>query len=193
MKTKVTLREVIGIIARTVKGTNAISIDAVTAPDMLKTGNPYWDKAKKQFTLLKSCTMNGLIGFDYENAVNNQAGREGLEQAREAKPRAWGVLSADRIFVLHKGKTYLQMKVQSASDPIYFDRVTGEVVDVLSLKPFMAEKKISSTQEGLEKEIIVRDITMENIIGLRFCGAEYEVVPETVTDEVNAETEAVPV
>lgn len=169
MKTKVTTSEIVSIIQRTVKGTMAVSVDAVTVPDMRKTGNPYIGR------VLKHCTMNGLIGFDYENAVNNQAKREGLAGEREAKPRQWGVLTPDRLFVTHKGSYYLQMKVQSASDPVYF--LDGKEIAVETIKGFMPVKKASSTQEGLEKEVIVRDVKLENVKGIRFNGADYEILP----------------
>jgi len=181
MKTVVTVSEVVNIISRTVKGTMAVSVDAVTVPDMRKTGNPYYGNIEKL------CTMNGLIGFDYENSVNNQAAREGLE-AREAKPRKWGILTADRLFVLHKGKTYLQMKVQSASVPIYRDN-NGTIVGKDTLRPWLQEKSsVSSTQADLEKEVVVRDVTMQNLIGLRFNHAEYEIIPDGA--EVAQETTA---
>lgn len=183
MKTKVTTPEIVNIIQRTVKGTMAVSVDAVTEPDMRKTGNPYYGR------VMKHCTMNGLIGFDYENAVNNQAKREGLDAEREAHPRKWGELTPDRLFVTHKGAYYLQMKVQTASDPVYF--MDGKEIAVDILKPFMPVKKASSTQAGLEKEIIVRDVKLENVKGMRFNGADYEILPVPMAMPVPVEQEAV--
>jgi hypothetical protein len=183
MKTKVTTSEIVNIIQRTVKGTMAVSVDAVTEPDMRKTGNPYHGK------VMKHCTMNGLIGFDYENAINNQDKREGGAGEREAKPRKWGVLTPDRLFVTHKDSYYLQMKVQSASDPVYF--MDGKEISVDILKPFMPVKKISSSQEGLEKEVIVRDVKLENVKSIRFNGADYEILPVPMAMPVPVEQEAV--
>jgi hypothetical protein len=179
MKTRISVKEAVAIIQRNVKGTMAISVDTVTIPKLRKTGNPYADKIQK------ACTINGLIGFDYENAVNNQAKREGVDANREAKPRQWGELTPDRIFVTHKGEYYLQLKAQTSSDPIYstFD---GEIVPVETLRPFIAEKAKSSTQDGIEKEIVIRDIKMINIIGMRFCGSDYEIVQTVQTEETAA-------
>jgi hypothetical protein len=175
--TKLTESELVSIIQRTVKGTTVVSIDAVTEPKMNKTGNPYYGKVEKH------CRMDGMIGFDYENSVNNQAKREGLAPDREAKPRQWGVLTADRLFVVHNGAYYLQMKCQSASDPIYKNRTTGEEIPVISLDRFLPARSSSSTQEGLEKEIVVRDVKLCNVKKIRMFGVEYEIVPEiTHTD-----------
>lgn len=167
-KTIITTVEAVEIIRRTVKGCTAVSIDAETTPKMNKTGNPFFGRVKK------FCRMDGLIGFDYENAVNNQAGREGKDE-RDAKPRAWGTLTADRLFVEHKGKFYLQMKVQSSSTPIYRDE-TGAEIDKAALAPYMPERTVSSTQADLDKEIVVRDVSMENVKGMRFNGGEFEIV-----------------
>ena len=169
-KTIVNVSEAVNIISRTVKGTMAVSIDAATAPKMNKTGNPYFGR------ITKFCRMDGLIGFDYENSVNNQAAREGKEE-RDAKGRAWGTLTADRLFVTHKGEYYLQMKVQSTDTPVYKDE-TGAIVDKATLAPFMPERgEKSSTQSDLEKEIIIRDVKMSNVKGMRFNGGEYEIIP----------------
>lgn len=170
-KTVITVSEAINIIQRTVKGCTAISVDAATTPKMNKTGNPFFGR------ITKFCRMDGLIGFDYENSVNNQANREGKEE-REAKPRTWGVLTDDRIFVTHKGEHYLQMKVQSTDTPVYRD-ATGTIVDKAILSPFMPERSgPTSTQTDLEKEIIVRDVKMSNVKGMRFNGGEYEIVAD---------------
>lgn len=188
MRVKITTEEATNIIQRNVKGTMAISIDAVTVPTLLKTGNPFNDN------ILKHCTMSGLIGFDYENSVNNQDKREGGEGNRVAQPRKWGVLSDDRLFVLHKGKTYLQMKVQSSSLPVYTD-LQGNEIPYESVKPFVPVKKASSTQEGIEKEVIVRDVNMENVKSMRFIGQDYVIISEQEKDTIIAaaiEADAVP-
>lgn len=176
-KTIVTVSEAVSIISRTVRGTMAVSIDAVTVPEMRKTGNPYAGR------ITKSCRMDGMIGFDYENSLNNQAAREGKED-RDAKARKWGVLTADRIFVTHKGAWYLQMKVQSTDTPVYRDDMGNEIAKD-TLAPFLPAKSApSSTQSDLDKEIIVRDVKMSNVKGMRFNGGEYEIIPDSA--DVNA-------
>lgn len=184
MPTTITTSEAIRIIQRNVNGTMAVSIDTDTEVDksMNKTGNPFYGMG-----IRKLSTLNGLIGFDYENSVNNQAAREGLE-ARTAKPRKWGVLTDDRLFVVHKGKWYLQMKVQSATN-VRYQYPDQRPIDVAVLEDFMPEKARSSTQADLTKEVCVRDITMSNITAMRFKCAEYDIIPQ---DDVVFETEPAP-
>lgn len=168
--TVITTAEAKNIIDRNVKGTTIITIDVDSPMDgkgkMLKTGNPFCGLG-----IIKKVTLNGMIGFDYENSVNRQAAREEKE-SREAKSRAWGTLTANRLFVEHKGAYYLQMKVENASTPVYM-YPDGTVIDTNMIKPFLPVKKASSTQADLDKEVIVRDIKMENIAAMRFHSGNY--------------------
>jgi hypothetical protein len=174
--TTITVSEAIQLIMARVRGTIAISIDAVTPPDLLKKDRQTREPARfKTGQILKDCRMDGMIGFDYGNSVNNQADREGLEH-REAKDRKWGELTPDRIFATYKGKFYLQMKVQSYGAATYTDANGNELSleamgDILPLP-----SEPSSTQADLTKPVVVRDVTMTNVKGMRFCGKEYAIV-----------------
>ena len=161
------MENIVRAISGMVHGTTAVTISCVTEPKMNKRNNPFYG------TVEKRQTMNGIIGFDYEKAVNRLAEKEGAE-AREAKPRAWGVLSDDRIWVLHNGGHYLRMKVQSScgEGPKYFIKETGEEISKELLKPWMPERKKSSTQSDLEGEVIERDITLSNVKVIRIKGME---------------------
>ena len=173
---KITSAEAINIINRNVKGTSTISIDLDSPMDgkgkMHKTGNPFFGLG-----VIKRVTLSGMIGFDYENSINRQAGREGKEE-REAKSRAWGTLTENRLFVEHKGAYYLQMKVQSSSSPVFL-MPDGTEVESSAIRPFIPEKSKSSSQADLDKEIIVRDVKMENITGMRFKYGDFTIVSET--------------
>ena len=175
----ITVTEAIGIINTVVRGTMAISVDAVTIPSMRKKGNPFY---KDGICLLrKYCRMDGLVGFDYENSVNNQANREGKGE-REAKARKWGVLTANRLFVTHKDKYYLQMKVQSTSKPVY-RLPDGTEVDKAELEQWLQKSSKSSTQADLNKEVVLRDVKMENIAGMRLDKESYSITPDKVEPE----------
>ena len=158
----------INYIQSKVHGTTAVSLDTVTEVRMVKKHritkepNPYLGVRKHQ-------TKNGLIGFDYSNSVNYQAEREDKEH-RTIKERSWGTLSEDRIFVLHKGRTYLQLKLQSVSDTWY--ELDGKEIDYTDIEPYLSGSSGSSTQADLEKEVVVNDINMENIHCIRMFGEE---------------------
>ena len=58
----------------------------------------------------------------------------------------------------------------------------SEVVEKALLEPFLPVKKGStstSTQSDLKKEVVVRDVKMSNLTGMRFNGGEYEIVAST--------------
>lgn len=146
---------------------------------MRKTGNPYSGKG-----LVKECSINGCVGFDYAAAVNRLAAKEGKPE-RASKPRAWGILRADRKFVDHKGEVYLQIMARSATTPVY--RIGRDVIDAENVKPFLYEKGKSSTQSDLDGEVICRDIKLENILAIRLNGIHYIVAdlePVTTMAEV---------
>ena len=168
-----------------VRGTAVLSVDIETVPEMRKTGNPFVGN------VIKSQRLNGLVGFDYDAGVNRIAEREGKEY-REAKPRKWGFLSSDRIFVCYKNDdiaTHLRMKVQKSIDPRYFRIDNGDEISKETLKPFLPVKAKSSTQADLTGEVIERDITLENVKVLHFRGDVYTILSDVQTAIIQPETE----
>jgi len=154
---------------------------------MNKTGNRFHGQ-----NLLKECSINGCVGFDYEAAVNRIAVKEGKEK-REAKGRQWGVLDADRKFVRHTtkdgvSKTYLQIMCRSNTEPMF--RLGARLLndaEVTELKRFIPEKGKSSTQADLDGEVVLRDIDLNNILAIRVNGNHYLVAdlePLTTEEQV---------
>jgi hypothetical protein len=171
--TKITPENLVKLIEETVSGTTTVSLDIVTDPRMKKTANPY-------LGTMKYVKLNGMLGFDYSNSVNNQQEREGQDKDFTPHERKWGTLRDNRLFVDHKEKVYLQVKVQSASDPIYM--LNGSVIDKDKVKPFLPKRSAPKTQDQIEKKIILRDIEMSNIKAIRMNGKSYVVMTkETVT------------
>jgi hypothetical protein len=159
--TKDELREIIN----GVKGTTFVSIDMESEARMRKTGNPYVGATKV-------VTLSGAIGYDYTSSVNRQLDREGKETNFVAQPRAWG--KWENNWIEHKGFYYLPVKVQGASDPIF--KYNGAVLEKSTLEPFLQESHKPHTQEALEKEVVVRDVKIDNIRKIRVLGDEFEVI-----------------
>ena len=174
-------------VGNVVKGTTFVSLVCETEPKMVKkhreTGeaNPFLGAIKKSKKM-------GAIGFDYENSVNNQAGREGLE-AREAKPRAWGILSDNRIFVHHKGESYLQLKLQGTENTSYW--LNGKRISADLLKPYLPIPSVSSTQSDIEKTVIVNDIKLSNIRVMRIKDMSIRVTPPSISRIIAQEKEMI--
>lgn len=163
MKT-ITRREFVDLISQN-KGCEAIAIDISSTPRMRKTNNPYLDA-------VKHVTLSGLIGFDYENSVNNQLTKEGKDATFESQGRTWGVYF-NPYFIVHKDNFYLNLKVQGATEPVF--TLNNKEIDAEKLKPFLYEDRTPNTQTeaGIEKEVIVRTIKVDSVVKLRYKGEEY--------------------
>ena len=169
------------------KGAQPITIVTQTIPAMNKTGNPYYDKDKGTFRVYKRSWVNGMIGWNYSNAVSNQRAREDHpEPAFEAQPRKWGERIAGSPLVKHKDSLYLELKVErSVETPLYY--LDDELLDeddneqgaknkliVADIKSWIKVSTQAATQET-EKEIILRDYKLSNIISIRCGGCDYRV------------------
>lgn len=176
MKTVVTVNEMVSILRKTVNGATIVTVDLDSPQDdkMLKTGNIFLGKG-----IVKRETLNGMIGYIYANAVNRIASKEGKDD-RIAKPHPWGDMDEKHLFRLHRktGKPYLSMMLSKHGAMVHgFFLPNGMAVDSEAIRLFIPEKKKSSTQADLEGEAVVRDYDMANIKGMRFNGADYQIVP----------------
>jgi len=174
MQKEVSRQELVDII-KSVKTSTFVSIFAETEVDMNKTGNPYYGATKVN-------RLAGQIGFDYENAANNQLGREDKPLDFVQQPHKWAVaLSDTRNLVTNRAGTmlYLRLKVTSAETPSYF--LNGEPVSAEAIAPYLKEHRKPNTQENLDKEIVVRMVKIPNIYSMRILGDECNV-SETLTN-----------
>lgn len=158
--------EFITFAQSTVKGNTFITVESNTDARLRKTGCPY-------VGVRKLAAMNGQIGFDYGDNVNALAAKEGKAE-RESKPRAWGELTPDRLFVCKdKGGpvTHLRMRVHKCLSRRFIDAAGNEVAPD-AVAPFLPAKNKSSTQADLDGEVIERDILLENVKVVRMNGQE---------------------
>jgi len=163
-----------------VNSCQAVSINTLTDVKMNKIGNPFYGR------VTKASTVNGLIGFSYGNAVNNQLGREDKELDFKPHERKWGV--RDGVLIRHKGKNYVELKVQSVSSTVYF--LDGEEIELAELGDWVKKRKAPKSQEGIEKKIILADYNLDGIVSMRLMGEAYEIV-EQVAEQEKVEVEAV--
>lgn len=161
MKT-ITRQDLINMI-ESEKGAEMVAVELCTDPRMRKTGNPFVGAVKFQ-------SLSGVIGYDYENSVNNQLVREGKEADFVAEPRAWGTRISPK-WVLHKEQRYLTLKVQAAGEPMFV--FNGEELPLELVQPYLPEKKSPSTQDELEKKIRHTDIKIDNIVSINMKGDKF--------------------
>jgi len=170
---QVTPNEMVEIV-KSVKSSTHLSLVAETPADMNKRGNPFYGTIKKN-------TVAGQIGFFYENAVNNQLGREEKEMDFEAQRPVWAVaLSDTRNLVTNKAgsKHYLYVKVNSAGTPQYF--LDGKEIAADLVKPYINVNTKPNTQAALDKEVCVRMYGLENIRSINMLGEEYMIMPNKI-------------
>lgn len=183
-----TLAEVQGMI-ETVRGTTSVSLYAETTCEMNKTGNPFFGTTKKNW-------VSGIIGFDYENSVNNQLGREGKEMNFEAQQHKWAIMPENGCRSLRqnkdRSKTYLWIKIQSAKTPTYHFK--GQEISKDTIAPYLKPHSKPHTQNNNTKEIFARTYGLHDILAIKMFGDVY-VIAENVADHVKIETAipAVPV
>ena len=151
MTKKITTAEMIEMV-RNQNGCTFATIESNTEADV--------KKSCPIVGLRKITRQNVMIGFDYQNAVNNQRTREEIEADFVSAPRRWGH-RVDLKTVEHKGKTYLTTATLTHYSTVYVDG-NGQPVDKELIAPHLKAKSKPTRQET-EKEIVYRDFKAENI------------------------------
>jgi len=150
--------------------------------------------------LVKVSTVNGMINFNYENAVNRQRSREGNDEVFEAVSRKWGrrlyetpenetrrnprhlpfvaknwkeeTISVDEFNEIPNDELYLEMKVENSGDYIYM--LNGVEIPKEQVAPYLPKKKEGERQE-VEKTVILRDYKIENVEQITIDGESYKI------------------
>lgn len=178
---------------KTVTGSTIVKFVAETEVRMNKTGNPYLGATKV-------ATVNGSLGWNYENVVNNQKGREDKALDFVAQPPKGKVHTDNKHFLTDEKtgtKTYLvvfplpKSEERKEEEPTMY-HFNGQVIDVELLKPFMV-KSYKPVSQGTDKPIIYRTYGFENIREMRLLGVDYVVgiSQEQAKVAVEAEVEKV--
>jgi hypothetical protein len=142
---------------REVKGARMVTFVAKTVPKMVKTDNPFWGHVHKL------SEVNGCINWIYQNSVNRQRLREDKEPDFIPAPRAWGQREWRTPFVTHNGKKYLEVKVEKSIQHTYTlhgQLVSKEVEELIKL--YLTPHSKAHRQQ-LDKDVILRDYTLDNI------------------------------
>ncbi len=157
------------------KGAKFVGLTTITEPDLIA-NCPFKNDC------IKVSYFSGIVNWNYQNSVNNQREREGKETDFEAKPRKWGTRLKDSPFVSHvlksgEHKLYLEVKIERSLDHYYYQLSTQSLYQESVIKPFLREKKESN--QGTEKEIILRDYWVKNIAIISINGTNYAIKENT--------------
>ena len=133
-------------------------------------------------------------GFHYANSLDNQAVREGKQIDFDVKPRKWGTRIKGTPLVEHTKKDgsyhlYLEAKVEKVNSTKYVLADGTEIAKDEFAEYMTPPSAPSTTQDGLDKEIILRDYALENIVS--FKGDGLEIVREAKTETVWQEAASV--
>jgi hypothetical protein len=162
------------------KGAKIVSLTTITVPDLkqLIDRDCYFD-----YELIKISYINGIVNFNYANAVNAQRKREAEATAKKLGlikvtipetfipvARKWGTRLTDSPFVSHVLKTtgehklYLEVRILRSIEHVYYQPSKKRIIDDEIVKPYLRDKSSSTKiHQDLEKEIILRDYHVKNI------------------------------
>jgi len=187
-KLQLTTNQAHDLLAMNVKGSEFMTVDLEMPLDskMNKGG-----RACSNTLFGKGCfqkaTMNGNLAGKYIEAVNRMLARQAAKtgevfEPRTAKAHPWGDLDSKRVFRINRksGLAYLHMRVKNQAFGGNF-QANGEALtdeQAATFAEYKKERKAygSSTQEGLEKKVMVKDFALANIRAIRMRGVEIEVV-----------------
>ena len=142
-------------------GARFVTIVSQTSPK-LTAGAPNVKKVSR---------VNGCVWFNYAAAVNRQREREGIAETFTPAARKWGVRLSNSALVGHKGKFYLEVKVEKSLDHKYIDANTGAEVAEEQISPFYPKK--SESRQGVAQEICLRDYNLDIIQSIVHEGVTY--------------------
>lgn len=142
---------------------------AETTPRMRKTvdgrGTPYNEFHDEDGNCLvtKRSRVNVTINFNYGNSVNYQREREDGEDFEpfEPEPRKWGERVEGTPLVEHKGRFYLEAKIERVLETEYIGP-DGNTIDREDMEDYLYSSSGSSRQD-VEDPVILRDYKLESI------------------------------
>ena len=164
------VNELVEMLTNWDKGTTPISVIYVSNPKIKKEG-------KQRFgEIMKVANAGGLLGYDYENSVNNQREREQLLNDFLSQPLWNGKgkrVSPALAEHTEKGTKYLSFKHQQTNSVNYID-AQGNIIDKDELKDYFY--KSSNKKQGTEKAIYHRKVKINNIRYVKMNGIKYKIV-----------------
>lgn len=153
---------------RMINHATPITISALVDSRARKTNNPYGE-------ILKLSKVNGMTGFDYENSVNRQLGREGKAKTFEASERSWGRRISPAL-VEKDNSFYIIIKIEKSFRPVFMARIEKllKVIPKEKIEAFLPVYRKPANQ-GTEKEVIYRNYSLANLKYAAFGGEQYRI------------------
>jgi hypothetical protein len=149
-------------------GAQPVSIQYITSPTLVKEG-------KQKFgNITKIANIGAMVGYNYENSVNNQRERENELRDFMSKPLWNGKgkrLSPALSTHVEKENFYLTYKKQQTFKSFHLDAVLN-FIPLAILKPYFTPYTPPKNQ-GVEKVVHHREILLQNVRKLKLRGITY--------------------
>jgi len=166
------------VLLNDVKTSTFVNIVMETKVRMNKTGNPYYDK------VIKRSSCNYLMGNDYENRVNNNSEKEGLDRTFESTTPS-GKEHVSKVVLIDtktSSKHYLMVERFDEINPVNEYKMEGDPIEKMMFESYMVKVYESQKQEQ-ERKVMVLTPLISNIREISFGGEKYIVNPDPITVE----------
>lgn len=168
---KITKAELITMLLTWNFGAQPASIQYVTEPKLTKEGKLKFGE------VTKIANVGVMIGYVYENSVNNQLEREQKERDFMAQQLWKGKgkrLSKALAKHVEKGTFYLTYKYQQTFRALHLDSGLNLIPNAVIKNYFPASDP--SKSQGTETAIYHRELSIENVRRLKFKKTTYVVI-----------------
>jgi len=168
---KITKAQLIQMLLNWSFGAQPASIQYVTQPKLTKEGKIKFGE------VTKIANVGAMVGYSYENSVNNQLEREQKEREFMSQPLWNGKgkrLSTALSMHTEKNTFYLTYKAQQTFKSFHFDSSLNFIPNN-EIKKYFPDK--TPTNQGVEKgnEIYHREISIDNVKRLKVKKVTYVV------------------
>lgn len=167
----ITLAELKEMLLNWNHGAQPVSIQYVTTPKLQKAGR------EKFGAVTKIANIGAMVGYKYENSVNNQRERENELKDFMSQPLWRGKgkrLSTALSTHVEKGTFYLTYKKQQTFKSFHFDSVLN-FIPMAILRDYFPPYTPPKNQ-GVEKVVHHREISLENVRKLKLKKVTYNIV-----------------
>ena len=167
---EITKTELVNMLTEWKFGAQPASIQYITEAALTKEG-------KKTFgTVKKVANVHCMIGYNYQNSVNNQRAREEELKNFMAQPLWRGAGSrVSTALATHntKGTFYLTYKKVNTMKSFYFD-ADGNMLTTEELKSYF-KPVYKPTNQGIEKVVNHREVGIDNVLKVKFRKTTYVI------------------
>jgi len=166
---KISINDLVNLLS-SIKEETPATIVTETVPTMKKTGNPYFDKVKKQGK------AEVVLCFSYEKEVNRARALEGKEFDFKQKDLKWGAHIDNSALMTNKGQLYLQCSFKKNLSTNYF--LEDKPIDKSLLETWLPVSNSSANSQGLlnDNEVVIRTFKLTSIKEIEVNGENYIII-----------------